>query len=100
MNKPVIIYDIVSVPILDTGLTFDNILHLYYTRGILLWDSTQGGLEPRLENMEGMPEVKVVDLRGARVFNEEELAPQQAEQAPVQEDADPEIPKDHEPGTD
>lgn len=64
LEGPILIYDITSLPI-NTGLTGEQIIEIYKTEKLVLWDSSNGGAQPKIVSTEGeeYPTIKVIDLK-------------------------------------
>ena len=60
-NKEVLIYDITSIPN-QVGLNMQQIFEAYKNHRIVVWDSIDGGVEPKIINIdENSPPPFVVD---------------------------------------
>lgn len=69
MNKEeILIYDLKSIPENFTGLTPEYVFKIYKQERIVLWDSSNGGAEPKIIDVdEDLPHAFVVDVSSTQL---------------------------------
>lgn len=61
-----IVYDMVSLPEMDNGMTAEDLFDFSMKSGILLYDSSNGGDKPYYLG-ESKEEIKIVDTKGLNI---------------------------------
>lgn len=60
MSKSIIIYDATALP---SGLAFDEVINHCREHKVLVWDSSQGGKEPRIIECEDGKEFDIQEIK-------------------------------------
>lgn len=63
MQKPILIYDLQSLPDLEKGITHETVFEFFEDKKIVLWDSSNEGQEPKVISAEESVEYKIIDLK-------------------------------------
>jgi hypothetical protein len=58
IKKSIVIIDLESIPY---GMNGDEMLDLFHNTGVLVWDSTKGGVEPKIYPIKNKQTIKIKD---------------------------------------